>query len=283
MLNQPEKIVRIVCLTLGVLVLWQLTALIFRANPLSHLTIPAVPTLSTNGAAEAKPAAAHAGFMPSQATNAVVAKPPATNGSATNSMVLTNPVFSRAANTQIVAALINSPTNAVSGGTNALGVVSHKMTGRKTNEVVVSSHALPGTNGPDKPKRILPEGMMNPATMSGMPAGMGMFPQPGKASGKLTPEIQSRVDKIVDSEMFAPVMHPLPMALMGIAGELAFLRSASGQTGLVKPGDSLGEIKLLRIGINRVLIEVNGQKQELTIFEGYGGESLMPKSNDTAP
>ena len=83
--------------------------------------------------------------------------------------------------------------------------------------------------------------------------------------------------------MFAPVIHPLPMALMGIAGELAFLRSSSGQTGLVKPGDSLGEIKLLRIGINRVLIEVNGQKQELTIFEGYGGESLMPKSNDTAP
>ncbi len=279
MLNQPEKIVRIVCLTLGALVLWQLTALIFRANPLGHLTIPNVPTLSTNGDVTAKPAAAHAGFMPSQATNAVVAKPPATNGSATNSMVLTNPVLSRAANTQIVAAFINSTTNAVSSGTNALGVVTNKMTGRETSGVV----ALSGTNGPDKPKRILLEGMMNPAAMSGMPAGMGMFPQPGKASGKLTPEIQSRVDKIVDSEMFAPVIHPLPMALMGIAGELAFLRSASGQTGLVKPGDSLGEIKLLRIGINRVLIEVNGQKQELTIFEGYGGESLMPKSNDTAP
>ncbi|MEI6076380.1 MAG: hypothetical protein WCS94_12435 [Verrucomicrobiota bacterium] len=279
MLNQPEKIVRIVCLILGGLVLWQLTALIFRANPLGHLTIPTVPTLSTNGDVTAKPAAAHAGFMPNLATNAVVAKPPATNGSATNSMVLTNPVLSRVANTQIVAALINWPTNAVSGGTNALGVVTNKMTGRETNGVV----ALSGTNGLDKPKRILPEGMMNLAAMSGMPAGMGMFPQPGKASGKLTPEIQSRLDKIVDSEMFAPVMHPLPMALMGIAGELAFLRSASGQTGLVKPGDSLGEIKLLRIGINRVLIEVNGQKQELTIFEGYGGESLMPKSNDTAP
>ena len=66
------------------------------------------------------------------------------------------------------------------------------------------------------------------------------------------------------------------MALLGIAGEFAFLRSASGQTGLVKEGDSLGDLKLLRIGINRVLVEQNGQKQELMIFSGYGGESLLP-------
>jgi len=111
----------------------------------------------------------------------------------------------------------------------------------------------------------------------------GPFSMPGKRAGKLPPEIQMRVDKIVDSEIFAAVMHPLPMALMGIAGDVAFLRSATGQTGLVKTGDSLSEIKLLRIGINRVLVEVDGQKQELTIFEGYGGESLLPKQNETAP
>jgi len=70
--------------------------------------------------------------------------------------------------------------------------------------------------------------------------------------------------------------NPLPMALMGIAGEFAFLRSASGQTGLVKEGDSLGDMKLLRIGINRVLIELDGQNKELTIFSGYGGDSLLP-------
>jgi len=39
-------------------------------------------------------------------------------------------------------------------------------------------------------------------------------------------------------------MHPLPMALLGIAGEVAFLRSANGQTGMVKEGDSLGDLKL---------------------------------------
>jgi hypothetical protein len=73
-------------------------------------------------------------------------------------------------------------------------------------------------------------------------------------------------------------MRPLPMALLGIAGEFAFLRSANGQTGLVKEGDSLDDIKLLRIGVNRVLIEQDGQKKELTIFSGYGGDSLLQKN-----
>ena len=71
-------------------------------------------------------------------------------------------------------------------------------------------------------------------------------------------------------------MRPLPMALLGIAGDVAFLRTASGQTGLEKEGDSLGDLKLLRIGINRVLVEQDGQKKELMIFSGYGGESLLP-------
>ena len=64
---------------------------------------------------------------------------------------------------------------------------------------------------------------------------------------------------------------------MGIAGDVAFLRSANGQTGMVKEGDSLGDLKLLRIGINRVLVEQGGQKKELTIFSGYGSDSLLPK------
>ncbi len=50
---------------------------------------------------------------------------------------------------------------------------------------------------------------------------------------------------------------------------------------MVKEGDSLGELKLLKIGINRVLVEQNGQKSELMIFSGYGGDSLLPKQKDT--
>jgi hypothetical protein len=72
-------------------------------------------------------------------------------------------------------------------------------------------------------------------------------------------------------------MRPLPMGLIGIAGDVAFLRTASGQTGMIKEGDSLGDLKLLRIGINRVLVEQAGQKVELTIFEGYGGKTLLPE------
>jgi len=46
---------------------------------------------------------------------------------------------------------------------------------------------------------------------------------------------------------------------------------------MVKEGKELGTIKLLKIGTNRVLIEEKGEKKELTIFSGFGGESLMPK------
>jgi len=67
------------------------------------------------------------------------------------------------------------------------------------------------------------------------------------------------------------------MALIGIADEEAFLRATNGQTGPVKVGGEIGGIKLLRIGVNRVLVEHDGEKKELTLFGGVGGESLMPK------
>lgn len=102
------------------------------------------------------------------------------------------------------------------------------------------------------------------------------------AASDLPPEIQARVDRIVNSEIFAPVMHPLPMGLLGIAGDTAFLRTAGGQTGLVKAGDSLGDLKLLQIGVNRVLVEQDGQKKELTIFDGYGGDPLLPKQDENS-
>src|SRR6266508_642724 len=53
------------------------------------------------------------------------------------------------------------------------------------------------------------------------------------------------------------------------------------QAGVIKEGGEVGGIKLVRIGTNRVLIEQDGQQKELTVFSGYGGESLLPKP--TAP
>jgi len=66
-------------------------------------------------------------------------------------------------------------------------------------------------------------------------------------------------------------------ALLGIAGRDAFLRAPNGQTGLLREGGELGGIKVLRIGTNRVLIEHQGQKKELTVFSGLGSETLCPK------
>ena len=103
-----------------------------------------------------------------------------------------------------------------------------------------------------------------------MPGGMG-------GAAALPAAIQARMDKITDSEILAPVMRPQPMALIGIAGSQVFLRAPNGQTGLVKEGEDLGGVKLVKIGINRVLVEEDGQKKELTIFSGYGSESLLSK------
>lgn len=112
-----------------------------------------------------------------------------------------------------------------------------------------------------------------------MGGGAPGMPGPGsqKPPTPLPPLIQARIDKITQSELLAPVFHPPPMALLGIAGPDAFLRTPSGQTSLLREGGESDGIKLVRVGTNRVLIEQTGEKKELTIFEGLGGESLLPK------
>ena len=300
MRNQTEKILRWLCALLAALVVWQLARAVFRATSLARVAIPAVPTLSTNEPSggksdKAKPAPAPAtnaapikpgtnvisgtntfaatNLPPATATNVPPAMP-ATNAvvSSTNTVAATNQTAEVATN--VPAVLTRSETNAVSAGTNSSSIATNLPVAAGTNGAPVSTNPAAAkttakkTDGASAP----------PMTMGG-----GSFPRPGGPGGSLPPEVQPRVDKIVDSEIFAPVMRPQPMALMGIAGDVAFLRSPGGQTGLVKEGDSLGEIKLLRIGINRVLVEQDGQKKELTVFNGYGSESLLPKQNETSP
>ena len=157
--------------------------------------------------------------------------------------------------------------------TNVVARLETKLSG--TNSAASTNVAENGTNILRHSKSEKRSASSNPAPdMAGM--NFNPFQPPGKSNVELPPAMKSRISKITDSEILGPVMHPLPMALLGIAGEFAFLRSANGQTGLVKPGDSLDDIKLLRIGINRVLIEQSGQKKELMIFSGYGGDSLLP-------
>jgi hypothetical protein len=108
-------------------------------------------------------------------------------------------------------------------------------------------------------------------------------PNPGAAKKETTvsPVMQARIERIVQSEILGPVMRPLPMALLGIAGKDAFFRAPNGQTGLIREGEELGGVKLLRLGTNRVLIEHEGQKKEMMIFSGFGSETLLLKGKET--
>jgi hypothetical protein len=306
MRDRTEQILRLLCLALVVLVLAQLIRAGFRANPLARAQLPPVPTLQTNGVTNAvvttsKPSmpATGIGSSPRSSTVAAITTfvPRAmTNGAGATS---TNNILISSTNAVAGAERTNQPT---AGGrlspnpvalamaiTNLPGVKTNVTTALKhSNSLVTTTH--PATNSTTGDARVLAAtqqagaGLTNHSATNmihkpgaGLPGGFAGMPGMPGAAVALPKDIQARVDKIVDSEIFAPVMRPQPMQLFGIAGNTAFLRTDSGQSGLVKEGDSLGDVKLLRIGINRVLVEEEGEKKELMIFDGYGGESLMPK------
>ena len=107
---------------------------------------------------------------------------------------------------------------------------------------------------------------------------------PKSTAGKpmqLPPNAQARVDRIVQSEMLGAIVKPQPMALLGLAGSDAMIRTTAGQTILLREGEENGGLKLLRIGTNRVLVEQDGQQKELTLFSGFGSESLLPRNEPT--
>jgi hypothetical protein len=294
MRDRSEQILRITCLTLAALVVLQLIHAGFQVNPLAGVKIPAVPALETNSVASSAAVPmtkmgtsgqTNLPMLTSKETNPIatnVVMPVETNSLAaqTNQALSSNPAtvvkIEMTNSSGVAAAKIQTPvsvnaTTETSAGTNLVSTNAvAQMTASNnpaagTNPDVTGAAKISGSNLP--PAMAMAEGMR----VGGSPMMMGM---PGNAP-KLSPEIQARVDKIVNSEIFAPVMHPMPMGLLGIAGETAFVRTASGQTGLVKAGDSLGDLKLLKIGINRVLVEQDGKEQELTIFNGYGGDSLL--------
>lgn len=307
MRDRAEQILRIVCLVLVALVLARLLGAGCRVGALVGVKIPPVPALETNSVSGTNAMTAAKG------TNAPPSKTGATNSTkpvivGTNAApdkmtnaVSTNAVAVAVANTNSsptqvalpnstndISATTNPPANiSVVVGTNLVAVGTNLISGTNavpngTNVAAAGTNASTGAKPPKKSRNnSSPETAMADGPESGGgPMMPGMPGGPGKAP-KLPPEIQARLDKIVASEIFAPVMHPMPMALLGIAGDTAFLRTASGQTGLVKEGDALGEVKLLRIGINRVLVESDGQKNELMIFDGYGGESLLTSTNES--
>lgn len=107
--------------------------------------------------------------------------------------------------------------------------------------------------------------------------------RPSTKAVDLPPAIAARIEQIKENEVFGAIPKPLPMALLGIIGMDAIIRGSNGQTGLVREGDEFGGVKVLRLGTNRVLVEHEGQKKELTIFSGFGSESLMTPGKENVP
>jgi hypothetical protein len=77
-----------------------------------------------------------------------------------------------------------------------------------------------------------------------------------------------------------PPKKEIPTALLGIVGKYAIIQGPDGKRDLVAEGGRLGEITLLKIGTNRVVIEHQGKQQELTLFSGLGGSPLLPAPKD---
>jgi hypothetical protein len=207
MRERSDQILKVTCLALGALLLFQFARFALRGNPLARVKVPAAPSL----AAEAR-----------------------------------NPSGTKQTNAP------NAPARPGPGP--RLG---------------------PGTMGPG----MMGPGMMGPGMMGPGMMGPGMM-GPGAGAVNVPPEIRARVERITESEILGPAIRPLPMALLGIGGNHAFLRAPNGQTGLLKEGEELAGVKLLRIGTNRVLIEHLGQQKELTVFAGFGSETLLPKEKE---
>ena len=128
---------------------------------------------------------------------------------------------------------------------------------------------------PTLAKTAVPAAVLQKKETNAPPTGM-----PARREPELPPATQAVIDRIVASEILGQIIRPQPMALLGIAGQHAFIRAPNGQTGLIQAGEELGGIKLLQVGTNRVLVEQAGEKKELIIFSGLGSASLLPTGKE---
>ena len=315
MLERPQKVLRLACLIFGLVLVCQFALLIKRGDPLNRLTIPQVPTLAsatetnssaakasekkgTNSAAskdsEKKgtnaPASAELGKA---GTNGAAVKgtgKSSTNGTAAISSTNQTAHNDRTNGTNVSkgtdsekVALIEEPekagTNAAKskakgeGTTNSISTTNLAAAG--TNLIVADKSGKQGTNSASKSGTNSPS--PKELAKKGGPRSRG---EPGKVPDDLPPLIKSRLERITMSEILGQIVRPMPMALLGIADKDVFLRAPDGQTGMIKVGGELGGVKLLQVGTNRILIEHEGQKKELTLFSGLGSETLMPKTTD---
>lgn len=275
MLERSERLLKIICLGLAAIMLYELVGAVLRHNPLEHMSIPSLPVLA------AAPDVKSGGLGTNALTSKIIRKP-GTNSPAVKDLDKsgTNSVAAEAASK------LESNAVPVEGvaikSTNSVPTLTLEKA--ETNLITASekkeANIIAGTNGPAGTNLVLGSNEVLRLTPGKMAMNFSPLHGKGKKAVELPPVIQARIDKITDSEILGPVIRPVPLGLLGIAGEFAFLRAPSGQTELVKVGNEMGGIKLLKIGINRVLVEEAGEQKELTIFEGYGGETLLPKPKD---
>jgi hypothetical protein len=302
MFERSEPALRIICAALVAVLVFQAARVVLRHNPVGRMKIPDLPTLpsGTNAPAQAKgtnatPSPAAAGHGTNAVTNSVTGKtgtnaiaPEMAEKKDTNAAAAA-PVLKKMETNSVAVVEAGKPgTNAITSAreerkiTNAIPGGEFGKMNTNTNAVAGTPAVKPGTNGiPDqaaaKGRTNSMPGQMKPGRMG---PGFGPGQMPGSKLPDLPPLIQARIDKITQSEIMAQLTKAQPAALIGIAGNGAMLRASSGQSGYVKEGGELGGLKLLRVGMNRVLVEEDGEKKELTIFSGMGGESLLSKQKE---
>lgn len=305
--SNPGQVLKVICLVLAAVVLFQIVRIVLGADPLARVTIPALPTLveETPAGGQDTDSVQKSERQPS-VPRVETAAPPAESGTnaaavdrspAHSISVATNGDGGNLADsgkTNLTPAGTNIASTNMIAQTTKLGDVRSSETDGSSKIISTSAVADTKTNSspnPAAPAKTNDLAMRNahmehapsihPPIMPGIRLAVAGRPMPARNKSPLPPAIQARIDRITDSEILGPVIHPLPMALLGIAGDSAFLRAPSGQTGLVKEGGELGDIKLLQIGTNRVLIELSGEKKELTIFGGLGGTTLLNPTPET--
>jgi len=284
MFERSEAVLKVLCVCILALLAYQVARIAVRGDPLANIKIPVVPTLPSS-----KPdAKSKDDQKPSpDNTRSPAASKPATNSvtQGTNQIPPTTNVVAKAATPAAPAINVTAHgTNAITQGTSTAPNGTNDVA-QGTNAVAQGTNAVaPGTNTNSQPQLAGTTGARGASSGPGRngPRPGGMRGMPG-AGPELPSEVKTQVQRIIDSEILAPVMHPLPMALLGIAGQDIFLRTPDGQTGLVKEGGELGGVKVLRVAVNRVLVEQGGEKKELTIFEGLGSETLLSKQTDHHP
>lgn len=284
-------VLKIVCLGAAVGLLLQLSHWFNRREAMANIRIPEVPTITnalnaTTTASTGKPSASSTNTSGRQPTTNT--HPRGVGSNAVAGISATNATIGMGMTATAAVAQVNTPgtnstatattkTNATTagGGTNAiLGQTSTNMS---------SAGASPATNAAAMVSSGPIPGAVQPGVMPGAPNRPPRMGPAGGPAAELPPIVKARVDRIIDSEILGPVARPMPMALLGIAGQDVFLRAPNGQTGLVREGNSLGGVKLMKIGTNRVLVEEDGETKELMIFSGIGGETLMSITKTNHP